>query len=195
MVVLGQKPRSSSSKGAWNRRVLSPGCVLGGQELSQRLGRRAFQGGITWEEAKRHKWRHDHSGLVLWPPRRLREIHEYLGLSRLAHETLPLRNFFQAGSMPQRLEDPDTSLRQPWGLTYSSKAASSWSRWLRPLPPVAELSLDVDVYRSGHFETNDKQAKVRLPGIGSRPGAQEPDLAHRLNLAFIVSSGYDTNQH
>lgn len=88
MVILGQKPRSSSSKGAWNRRVWSPGCVLGGQELSQRLGRRAFHVGITWEEAKRHKWPHDHSGLVLWPPRRLGEIQGYLGLSSLAHETL-----------------------------------------------------------------------------------------------------------
>ena len=88
MVILGQKPSSLSSKGAWNCHVLSPGRVLEGQELSQRLGRRAFQVGITWEETKGHKWPHDHSGLVLWPPRRLGEIHEYLGLSRLAHETL-----------------------------------------------------------------------------------------------------------
>lgn len=27
---------------------------------------------------------------------------------------------------------------------------------------VAELSLDVDIYRSGRFEATDKQAKVRL---------------------------------
>lgn len=94
----------------------------------------------------------------------------------LTRHCLPLRKFLPSRQHAQRLEDPDTSLRQPWGLTYSSKAASSWSRRLRPLPPVAELSLDVDVYRSGHFETNDKQAKVRLPG--ARSGPQTPFGLH-----------------
>lgn len=78
--------------------------------------------------------------------------------------------------MAERLGGPAASLGQPWEKGCSSKAPSSRSRGLRTFLPVAVVSLDVDIYRSGQVEmANDKQAKVRLPEEGCRPGAPEPD--------------------
>lgn len=83
--------------------------------------------------------------------------------------------------MPTGLDGPDTSLRQPWGVGYSFEAPPSRSRELISFPAITVVSLDVDIYRSGQVEmASDKQAKVRLPGKGCRPGAPEPDPAHGL---------------
>lgn len=55
-------------------------------------------------------------------------------------------------------------------MSCSSGAPSSRSRGLRPPLPIAAVSLDVDLYRSGHVTVEgDKQAKVRVPGEGA-PG-------------------------
>lgn len=84
--------------------------------------------------------------------------------------------------MTERLDGPDVSLGWFWGVGCSFEALSSRRRGLRPFLPIAVVSLDVDIYRSGQVEmASDKQAKVRPPGEGCRPGAPGPDLAHSLS--------------
>lgn len=155
------EPGSVRSKGACRRRAWSWLC-LSAESRPGGAGGEPFQVGITWAEASRHG-----NGIMTTcfelPRGWGRPIAPWASPGLLTRGRLsegliaePTARPKGRGALGDQLQ-PRGSIRQVQGTETPS--------------PVAVVSLDADIYRSGKVEmASDKLAKVRLPGEGADPG-------------------------